>query len=369
MWLPHHHQHVLYSLAHTDATINRMAETLERYLRGPGPLHLRSRFTATTEDVVLAGVAPLPQAVPRHFSDALNQLRNVMEHTLAAEVANSLTRGPTDEEARAIEIPATRSEDAFEDWTRHKNRRSHGLFKRGSELRERLARLQPWNRQDPDMHPLRRLVAHTNAAKHQAPAVTTVRVGKVMFDSAPRTEPFDAHELGNVGSVIASVPRGTAEGLSVWPQVAVRRPHTGDLRTLMWEVREIEEWVRRIALPILIVGRTDVAELPPHLDVERGYESMNQAWASAGTTPAAIRASDRLMATSLRADIVEMMVAEDGEISRAAYTSWIANIGDQEIVAMFEPLASAAKARDLWAVAKVVARWRTAAHPAPSDAT
>lgn len=353
---------MFYSVAHTDATIDRMARVLEQYLHDPGPLDLRSRLTPTTEDVVLVGVAPLPQAVPRLFADALNQLRNVLEHTLTAEVGNLLGRGLTEDEARAVEIPATRSEEGFDEWTRHRHRRSHGLFERGSDLRERLARLQPWNRQDPDMHPLRRLVAHTNAAKHQAPTVTIVRVGKVMLDSACRMDSSDAQELGDVGSVIASVPRGTVEGLSVWPQVAVRRPHTGELRTLMWEVREIEEWIRRIALPILVVGQADLPDLPPHLDIELGHESVSDAWRVAGETSAAVRSSERILATSLRADIVEMMIAEDGEGSRAAYTSWLAGIEDSGVMAMFEPLGTAARARDLRTITRITENWRLLAH-------
>ena len=360
-WLPDYQHHALYTIAHADKTIDRMARILETYLQDPGPLDLRSRLTSSHEEVVLVGIAPLPEAVPRLFADALNQLRNVMEHTLVAEISHQLPRGLTPDEARAVEVPATNSEDAFEAWTRHKHRKSHGLFARGNELGERLARLQPWNRTDSDMHPLRRLVAHTNAAKHQAPAVTTVRVGKVVHDSAPRELPTDAHDLGDIGSVIAAVPRGSVEGISVWPQVAVRRPHTGKLHTLMWEVREIEDWVRCIALPILIAGRTDLPTLRPDLDVSEGYETVNHAWLRAGSEPAAARASERLQATALRKDIAGMMAAEDGEASYDMYAQWLATIDDARVVAMFEPLGQAAKARDFETIMRITRGWRDAA--------
>lgn len=224
--------------------------------------------------------------------------------------------------------------------------------------------MQPWNLHDSDMHPLRRLVAHTNAAKHQAPAVTTVRVGKVVHDSAPREEPTDAHSLGGVGSVIASVPRGTVEGIPVWPQVAVRRPHTEELRTLMWEVREIEEWVRQIALPILIVGGTDLPELRPNLDVDAGYESASQAWSAARSESAAVRAGERLQASALRVDIAQMMTVEDGEPSRAMYTRWLATIEDARVVAMFAPLGEAAKQQDFESITRITGQWRRAASEA-----
>jgi len=362
-WLPDHQRHAFYTIAHADATIDRMARILETYLQPPGPLDLRSRLTPTNEEVVLVGIAPLPEAVPRLFSDVLNQLRNVLEHTLSAEVRQWLPRDLTVDEARALEVPATGSEAAFDAWIRHKHRKSHGLFVRGSDLGERLARLQPWNRHDADMHPLRRLVAHTNAAKHQAPTVTTVRVGKVVRDSARRDDPSDAHDLGGVGSVIASVPRGTVEGISVWPQVAVRRPHTAELRTLMWEVREIEEWVRLTAVPILITGRTDLPELRPHLDVNEGFESATHAWSVAREKSAAVRASERLQAAVLRDDIAQMMVAEDGEASRDAYTQWLGAVEDARVVAMFEPLGLAAKRHDYQSIMAITGQWRKEARP------
>ncbi|SCX94089.1 hypothetical protein SAMN05216488_0063 [Microbacterium sp. LKL04] len=355
-WLPDHQTHALYTATHVDSTIEQLSMVLETYLRPPGPLDIRSRLTLTTEDVILVGVAPLPQSVPRLLADALNQMRNVLEHSLKAEVDHRLARGITTDEARAIEVPATGSEEAFDAWTRHKHRKSHGLFARGSDLGERLARLQPWNRKDSDLHPLRRLVAHTNAAKHQAPALTTVRVGKVQLDSAPR----DLQEtgIGDIGSVIVSVPRGTREGVSVWPQVAVRRPHTGELRTLMWEVREIEEWVRRIALPILIAGRTDLPELRPHLDTNRGYNRAKDAWTAARPMSAAVRANVRMQAIALRSDIADMMVAEDGEESRNAYTKWLETLDDARVVTMFEPLGEAAKGRDFESIARITGQWR-----------
>lgn len=361
-WLPDHQQHVLYTLAHVDATIDHMARTLEAYLDAPGPLTLQSRWTESTEEVVLTNVAPLPQSVARLFADALNQLRNVLEHSLTAEVTERLPRDLTPDESRAIEMPSTSSPDAFAAWTRHKHRKSHGMFVAGADLHERLDRLQPWHRKDPDLHPLRRLVAFTNAAKHQAPAIATVGVGKVLLDTAPRDVEQDASRgFGEIGSVLVSVRRGTTSGVSVWPQVAVRRPHTGELRTLMWEARDLEEWVRRIALPLLIAGRTDLPDLPPNLDIDRGYVDHQAAWAAAKPFAAAVRAAERLKATALRGDLIAMMVETDGETTRRAYEGLFSSMTDREIVDAFEPLGEAARARDLAAVTRITASWRSRA--------
>ena len=142
----------------------------------------------------------------------------------------------------------------------------------------------------------------------------------------------------------------------------MRRLHTGELRTLMWELREIEDWVRCIVLPILIAGRTDVPKLRPDFDVSEGYETANHAWSRAGSQSAAARASERLQATALRKDIAEMMVAEDGEASYDVYAQWLATIDDARIIAMFEPLGEAAKIRDSQSIMRITGGWRDVAY-------
>ncbi|WP_136709739.1 hypothetical protein [Agromyces sp. H66] len=169
-WLPAHQAQALYTAAHIDSTIEQLGDVLHTYL-GKDPLQLRPRLTQTVEEVVLVGITPLPQSVPRLFADALNQSRNMLEHALFADVVHRLEREMTEKEAKALEVPAARSREAFEQWCRHPVRRSLGVFDYGAELTRRLERLQPYQRKDSDEHPLRLLVEHTNHAKHREPAV------------------------------------------------------------------------------------------------------------------------------------------------------------------------------------------------------
>lgn len=361
-WLPAHQAHVFYTAAHVDSTIELLSDVLHVYLAAD-PLQLQPRFTPTTEEVVLHGIDPLPEAVPRLFADAFNQARNMLEHALYAEVEHRLDRELTENEAKAVEVPATKSPEAFGQWCRHPHRRSVGLFDQGSDLASRLERLQPYQRNDSDDHPLRILVEHTNYAKHREPTVAFTRVGRVdvgAVTTAPSAQTAEHQEVVQIGSVLASAPRGRRVEVAVWPQVMVQRPHTGVWRTLMHEVRDIEDWIRRIAMPIVVEGRTDLPTMPPHLDLRRGYSSVEEAWNIAGMVAAADRATHRMTAQALRRDIRDMLVDENGEDARQAAEVWLEGLSDGEVAATFEPVGKAAQRGDSATVARLTDEWRVA---------
>ena len=56
-----------------------------------------------------------------------------------------------------------------------------------------------------------------------------------------------------------------------------------------------------------------------------------------------------------------MMAAEDGESSYDLYAKWVATIDDAQVVAMFEPLGEAARARDFETIMRITGGWRDAA--------
>ncbi|WP_409047080.1 hypothetical protein AB2L57_10825 [Microbacterium sp. HA-8] len=364
-WLPAHHERALYTAAHIDGCIARLSAITHDYLAAD-PLQLASTYSDGMEHLVLTGVDPLPEAVPRLFADALNNARNLIEHALYAEVGDRLSRELTDLESKAVEIPATSSPESFETWTRHKNRKSTGLFVAGGELASRIERLQPYHRQDHTVHPLKLLVEYTNASKHREPVVSVVRLGRVDVDGQPRDPRASTHQdITEIGSVIISVPMGTQVGVNLWPQIMVRRPHTGELRTLMHELGDIEEWVRAQALPILIAGRTDLPELPPALDISVGYESTSAAWGNAGTVPARTRATLRMMGAGLRRDMLEMLVDQNGEHTRDLFVTWMDTFTEEEVVAMFVPLGLASATNDLATVTSTLQAWADAAGVVP----
>lgn len=365
-WLPEHQGHVLFTTAHVDGTINKLSVVLERYQRDD-PVQLAQRFTETEEQVVLDGIRPLPQASPRLFADALNQTRNSIEHVLYAEVLYRLDRPLTPYESKAVEIPASDTREKFELWAKQKHRASIGLFAPGDDLYERILRLQPFQRQDRDQHPLRLLVEHTNLTKHREPTVALTRVARIDADSVRPRRPAGDRDVVEVGDVLAAVPIGTRETFSVWPEVAVQRPHTGEWATLMKEVGDIADWVRRQALPILITGRSDVPPLPPDLDISVAYDSIGEAWHTAGETPAAKRMQNRLTSESLRADILEMMVDRHGAESRQRFSPWLDGMSDENVMEKFPPVLHAAARGDFSAFLRASDRWAMEAAVQPPD--
>jgi hypothetical protein len=177
-WLPNHQRHVLFSLAHADDLIAATARIQHAYM-SEGPFDVKDVEDGERIRATVTRIAPLPEALPRFAADALNQLRSALEHVLYAEIEFRLGRALTAQEAISIEMPAQTSSDGFLKWLQRPSRASLRPLRAGEDLCERLRDLQPYHRQQPDEHPLRRLVTHTNWAKHRTPAVAAVHLGAV----------------------------------------------------------------------------------------------------------------------------------------------------------------------------------------------
>lgn len=169
-WLPAHQSHMLYTIAHADGLIERMGDALYDYLQ-VGPFELESRVRDGREEVVVRSVRPIPEAVSRLASDALNQLRSAMEHALYAEVEHLMGRSLDASEAQAIEMPVKTTPEALKVWFNHKRLRTLPELQAAGILGKRVEALQPFNADDDQAHPLKVLAEHTNLSKHRMPAV------------------------------------------------------------------------------------------------------------------------------------------------------------------------------------------------------
>ncbi len=159
------------TLAHADASIQRLGEILYDYLL-PGPLELASVPDGELCHVTIAQVAPPPPAVARGAADGLTQLRAAVEHTLFAEVEAPLGRALTPEEGRRAEMPAVCTAVDFETWLKQRHRHQLRPLRAGSPLVDRLRTLHPYQRRDTSAHPLRLFAEHTNLAKPNRPGVS-----------------------------------------------------------------------------------------------------------------------------------------------------------------------------------------------------
>ncbi|MFC0039556.1 hypothetical protein [Actinomadura rayongensis] len=339
-WIPEHQQHAAYSLAHADNLIERAGRLVLEHTR-KGTVTLDDVVSGTTVALTVTGVAPLPQAVARLTSDALNQLRSTLEHVLYAEVEHRVEVPLTNEQARSLEIPATLAADKLRDWATRKPRKEIAVLQPETDLYRRIAHLQPFQRRDSDAHPLKVLAEYTNHSKHRAPAVAAVQVGATIPD-----QPSDGFQVVEppghpiqVGDILARGPVGRISTGSLFPKVSILRPHSRTWHILIHELRDLESWVRRIALPMLITGTTEVDPLPPHLDITVGHADFGTALAAADPVPAADRLDEILKAGIAREALPDLLRTHpDGAQHGQALSAWAASLSDDEAVQKLERL-------------------------------
>ncbi|MFC0100991.1 hypothetical protein ACFFKH_26180 [Micromonospora marina] len=338
-WLPERHLGVAATLSHADELIGQVGDLLFAYqTQADGVVGLREVPTRSLSRTVVDSVAPIPRKVPLLVADALVALRAALEHALFAEV-EFLEGAPLDEKAaRLVEMPASDTYEKFEAWTRKQLRDRPPSLRAGSELVRRIDRLQPFHRQrDPQMHPLARLVLHTNHAKHRTPAITAVRLAAMYReDHMPRSVrdlPSRPEEPLRVGSVIAETPIGTIIPVTLFPTVGINRPGTDRWPVLMHELDEISSWVRTQAVPRLITG-TEPPEpaLPARYEIAVGHQDERQAISVGSSVSAADRQKQRLTAAAARTDLVDLVSRVDDSPSDQQIAAWLANLADGEVL-------------------------------------
>lgn len=331
-----HQSHMLYTLAHADGLIERMGDALYSYLK-VGPFELEGRIVGERQELAVRSVSPIPEAVPRLASDALNQLRSAMEHALYAEVEHLMGHSLDASEAQAIEMPVKTSPAALRDWFKHKRLRTLPVLQASGVLGRRIEPLQPFTGEDDQAHPLKVLAEHTNLSKHRMPAVAAVRLGTI----APKF-PFPGLIISQddtalrEGDVLASLPVGVHVPMDIWPKIGIRRPHTGAWMILVQELLELEAWVRTEALPLIIMGTTELDHIPPNLDISRGYSDHASAFAIAEKTPAAERYSHRIISHVVRQDLPGIFEQQLPDVPRETVNEFIAGLSDAGAVDVIE---------------------------------
>jgi hypothetical protein len=353
-WLPDHQLHVVETLGHADELLGRMADIVFDYLSPPGPFALETRAAAGGQaQVRVATVAPLPAAVSRYAAAALTALRGAVEHALYGEVEAALGRELSDNEGRQVEVPAAVTPRVFDDWVSNRRRPQLQPLQRDGVLVDRLRGLQPFHSTDPDSHPLRLLAVYTNYAKHRTPAVAATRLGAVIPDHpAPGLEVAAGPGLRPLapGDVIASGPKHVAVPLSIWPELSLRRPHTGTWHMLIRELGNLSDWVRTVAVPRIVVGTDDVEPLPPQIDTTVGHADVRAAMRDADGATATARYLRRLHATMAREGLVDILAVHPERPDPATLTRWVASLTDDEVLERRNALPITSRLEDLPAV-------------------
>ncbi|WFE60050.1 hypothetical protein [Micromonospora sp. WMMD712] len=338
-WLPERHLGVAATLSHVDELIGQVGDLLFAYqTQAHGVVGLHEVPAGPVSRTVVSSVAPIPRKVPLLVADALVAMRAALEHALFAEV-EFLDGAPLGEKAaRLVEMPASVTYEKFEEWTRKQLSNRPSSLRPGSELVRRIDRLQPFHRQsDPQMHPLARLVLHTNHAKHRTPAITAVRLAAMYQDDqmphSVRDLPPRPEEPLRVGDVIAETQIGTITPVTLFPTIGINRPGTDRWPVLMQELDEILYWVRTQAVPRLVTG-TEPPEpgLPTRYEISVGHQDERRAMSVGSTTSAVERHTQRLGAAVVRTDLVELIGQVDGSPSYQQIAAWLAQLTDEEVL-------------------------------------
>lgn len=356
-WLPDHQVHVVATVAHVHELLASLTEVIYDYVAVPGgPLTLDTVPAGNQARVVVTAVTPLPAAISRYAATALTELRAAVEHVLYAEVEKELGHGLSEEQGRQVEMPAVNTAGKLDDWLRHGRRRQIRPLRDGP-LVTRIRDLQPYQGEAPDDHPLRLLADYTNRAKHRAPAVAATRLGRVWPDS-PAPGLFvrasgDAQPL-QAGDVVASGPRYQRASLSIIPTVSLQRPHSGAWHVLINEIETIEAWVRTVAIPTLITGTSEVAPLPPRLDITVGHEDLRAAMATAGTRTVVEQFRRRLDVRVAREGLVDVLLTHPSRPSEAVLRPWAQSLTDDQVLDKQRSLPVSTDRRDAAAVMAAV---------------
>jgi hypothetical protein len=338
-WLPERHLGVAATLSHADELIGQVADLLFEYqTREDGVIGLREVPAGAFSQTVVERIAPIPRKVPLLVADALVALRAALEHALFAEV-EFLDGAPLGEKAaKLVEMPASETYEKFEEWKKKRVRNGPPSLRSGSELLRRIDGLQPFHRRnEPQAHPLARLVLHTNHAKHRTPSITAVRLAAMYQDhQMPRSvrdlAPRPEEPLG-VGDTIAETPLGTKVPVTLFPTVGINRPGTNRWPVLIKELDEISRWVRTQAVPRLITG-TEPPEpaLPTRYAIAVGHEDERGALSAGSTTTAVERYQLRLGAASARIDLADLISKIDGSRHWRQIMTWLEQLTDDEVM-------------------------------------
>lgn len=337
LWLPDHQLGVAATLTHADELIGQVADLLFEYQSQPdGIFGLQEVPAGRVSHTVVSSVAAIPRKIPLLVADALVALRAALEHALFAEV--ELRDGTLDERAaRLVEIPASDTEEKFDEWLKKRARNGPESLRAGSDLVVRIQRLQPYNRKDAANHPLALLTLHTNHAKHRTPAVTAVRLAAMYREdqrpSSVRTLPKRPEVPLAVGEIIAETPRGSQIPVTLFPTVGINRPGTDRWPVLMKELDEIAHWVRTQAVPRLITGgEPPEPALPIRYDISVGHANERDAMVPSTMLTAAARHQQRLGAALVRKDLVGILSSMDDAPSDRQITAWLAHLSDDEVL-------------------------------------
>lgn len=343
-WLPDRHLSLAATLAHADELIEQIGDLLLAYeQQAGGVIGIEARSRGLLTQGIVTTIAPIPRKVPLLVADALNTLRSALEHALFTEVEELEGQPLSTKAAKVVELPASRTYEDFTEWIKRRARNGPKALAAGTEVTRRIEQLQPFHMTlDSTAHPLARLTAYTNHAKHRTPAVTALRLGAIYRDQDSPRSASEIEERSEqpllIGDIIAEVPFGHQEQYTIFPTIGIHLPDTDRWPILLRELGEIADWTRLQALPRLISG-TDSVEppLPARYEISVGARSEREALALGVSESAVLANKRRRKALTARHDLPGLLSPLDNAPSHEELSEWVWQLSDKEVLDLWTP--------------------------------
>jgi hypothetical protein len=158
-----------------------------------------------------------------------------------------------------------------------------------------------------------------------------------MYEDANVPQSIDELKPGpkgplRIGDVIAETVLGIQTSITMFPTVGINLPSTGEWPVLLNELDEIATWVRTQAVPRLISGGAQPAQmLPTRYDISNTNTDEKLAMSAGAMTSAAAHHANRLTAAAARLDLVELIGSTDGCPNSEMITGWLDGLSDSAV--------------------------------------
>ena len=344
-WLPDRHLEAVATLAHVDETVEAISLLAQDCQTNRADvLRLEERVRDGQNHLVVSSVLPIPPKVSRLTADALLDLRSVLEHVVFAEVQHSLGRTLSEQEARRISVPVHVEEQKFTEWSRGKRKQGYKVLGPGAYLSRRIYQLQPFHRGlQADRHPLKMLAALTNPAKHRAPVVLAVGVPTLIRHDLPVADSRIDRRGGcrpvEPGEVLLSTAIGQVVPLDLFPTLLINVPGADAWLPLANLLRDLVDWVRKVAVPMLVTGTApQTPQIPARYEITESVTNMREAIARGTQTTADTAGRRRLGGMIARRDLADLLAAMPDAPSLASALAWLESLSDAEVLQKTEEL-------------------------------
>lgn len=289
--LPTELESVALRLAHVDSCISRMID-LSLQWSTSDPVTLELHRSAGIDRVVVSAIRQAPPLLWLLFSDAINQLRACLDN-ITWHLAVTVDGPLSSETARFVAFPIYEDERKFSGWVTKVEKAGVPSLGNNFVFGRRVRSLQPFSdtssvipeRETPfadlltgsapsSAHALLLLQSYSNHDKHRALAMTAAKAIHSRTDRSVLEDGASFSPL-SVGDVLLTAPTADPVELELNSGMHIKRPEPlVGTPAVISELRRLYDYVRDVAVPVLLKGLEVPNALPPGIDLGESPKSV-----------------------------------------------------------------------------------------------